>query len=1829
MTANKSKDSCDDTLITCLQSLRDKKNVREVMLAYQNSLKYSSRHKIVESLIPLFTSIESLDSMTPDVVNCLLKVFTKLKDDLTNEQFEAFRSLTRKMLKNDTKNILELYKVVSSKTGFDMLTDEMLLILIKDGCEFSPANEEYILLLFDLLNTEITHNNKSVVEIQGIDMLISTVARDSSSTLARYVAKIYINAPEKMIDILSSHLNNESVLSIYLYLMRRLDRTHNDQIYQITRARHNSILNSSKIHLKNCNIEEITVPMNTTYEALREKIAYQLESDKDQIKLCSEGGKDIVAYNFKPSEEMTIAVSKEAVTQGFKFADSSTFVIPYLDRHRDTFWKLVKKGSENAFRILLGLSPIKKVEDQILKSSKNDWETIFDTSSKYIFLYRVNILSNILTNNVNFVEKFSKSRGLRYLLIIAVEHAIELYEEFLEFQEMVIDSAYLAIKLCNNEEFFKKSKTLSDVLPKLIKIIENTEQKQISNHYYSLLFEILSKMQSCDEITQNIIKIIPNIIFHPSQRVRNNLSEIIKLIDAKKLENIIIDLLPEAIKQTSVPYFKLLQDCIKNNSQNSIIYEKCKKFLIETYQKDKETENLPPDTFIEAILQVLTKIIEISQEFDQVLYDCIVDSIICTKNKYHCPTKHLLSLLEELIKLNPSVLSSLLPKLSTQMARITEDRKAKQNNYYFERDELDDLVPSDIKAHGGLRNLGTTCYLNSTLQQLYNVQEFRELILKTESTEKWLKKLQEVFAQFEKTRNTVDTSGFVKSWLWYGERVNPMEQQDAVEFLQALLDDVNSKIPGANAMFKGEIKASIEGVDVEYHYERNEEFITFPVEVSENHCLQDSFNAFLQPTLLEGDNQYKDEKLGKINAKMSHRITKAPKILILQLMRFTFNKQKMTRMKVNTKFTFPEKLDISELMSDDSTAVYDLSGVIVHIGSAHGGHYYSYVSGENDVWICYNDSRVSKSSTANVLKSTGGGKNSESAYLVFYRMREGTETKTEENKPEQKEESEDESSSSSTTSVDYATEKDVFDSLQKLYKNVLENTDSPAVALALLFSRDSTASQSVENKVRNMAEKSPELVYNVESMKLAIPYHTNNQMFFDIIVDIMKRTKNYDTYLNFLENSFVDMIRCQSTFEIITKPLNTAIELGADAHRIFKVVFSFLDTCDSHIKKTKIGLMLPCSEIFQALKSVASSDNKDQIQKIIDHPAIPRIQGAENEVCVLKAYLMNDMSSVELRNALFSTNETQQVEAFVTLAVTKQFDILNDCRKLPRKQLLNIAKNLPKYCSSSIQPFFVETNWWVMAWLVDVDMECRNAIKKSLYNSFISAKPIRAETQDIKVKENDKENLIKLVNLLLDFSDQVAKEVQTQFNDVYFNHQVQTMFMQYNELIAWSVIRSSSQNIFNTKVDSIISMLKRYNKIDSMKHQIISDLISLVVKCTSDFKEFFKDNQTFTKFLDLITKGIGASREGCRNIPELLVKSEVPEYFSGFFQSDIIKLLPVILRPDIPYSSDLLKVILKYLPKNPKILKNVSKSLTEPSFYYVYDNPGEPLLQKLIRAVLENDKNQAKLFVKSTLVPRSIERMQHATVGDYIILSSVLTATRDTNDSLTKDVWEKAQKSKWNFDYPNIWMLHQAFLFVNETFAEFSLKAIPDGFINDVNVDIKFEYLTTAITLFRTNEKLNQLLQKKVATSLTAKLGENINRWCGIVLPMLTANFTDIHFNLNVALRNSTAEAFGTRTRLFLMQSNTLGLDCSEPISRIFEFISKVSENMKPSVLKSLLEFALYFPELKEELKTLEQQTVEIMRNICKNMNSNNEDAESVHSIDALNLIDIVFGKKQ
>jgi ubiquitin carboxyl-terminal hydrolase 34 len=328
-------------------------------------------------------------------------------------------------------------------------------------------------------------------------------------------------------------------------------------------------------------------------------------------------------------------------------------------------------------------------------------------------------------------------------------------------------------------------------------------------------------------------------------------------------------------------------------------------------------------------------------------------------------------------------------------------------------------------GYGGLRNLSNTCYLNSLLTQLFMNVRFRELILKYGAENKnrqLVSELSKVFSWmqgcFEKS---IDPSATVESITqWSGEQIDVTVQMDVDEFFNLLFDRLENQIadPSVRAQMKslygGETIQQIKSKECEHISERPESFSVLPVEIKGKASLQDSLQAYIAGEVLQGDNKYSCTSCGKhVDAVKRSCLKHVPDNLIFNLKRFDFDLVNFVRAKLNDSFDFPEALDMAPYQLDSlngstetpTADIFELTGIIVHSGTAETGHYYSYIrqrpssDGLRGSWVEFNDADVSNFDPSRIADCCFGGPDPSlygmaryySAYMLFYERRSSIE----------------------------------------------------------------------------------------------------------------------------------------------------------------------------------------------------------------------------------------------------------------------------------------------------------------------------------------------------------------------------------------------------------------------------------------------------------------------------------------------------------------------------------------------------------------------------------------------------------------------------------------------------------------------------------------------------------------------------------------------------------------------------------------------------------------------------------------------------------------------
>lgn len=330
----------------------------------------------------------------------------------------------------------------------------------------------------------------------------------------------------------------------------------------------------------------------------------------------------------------------------------------------------------------------------------------------------------------------------------------------------------------------------------------------------------------------------------------------------------------------------------------------------------------------------------------------------------------------------------------------------------------------------GLKNQGSTCYLNSLLQCLFMTPEFRRGLFQWTydanvhgAPEDCIPfQLQKLFYRLQHPIRDVElTSPLTRSFQWeYNELII---QQDIQELCRVLFEAIEMSIATSSvyddrthqsfitALYQGETQSCIRCMECNNVSTRSDSFldITLPIlnpfENIHNTSVDMALSNFIKAECLEGDNKYNCVKCAKkVNAEKYIQFVTFPEVLFIQLGRFYYDFAYDQRRKIHDKVVFPLVLNLNKYkgtynngnsssssnVSDDSDVVnanvdeqveqclkdgndvYTLYGIVIQSGNANGGHYYAYIrSFEDDKWYCFNDAKVSEINVSDIANVFG------------------------------------------------------------------------------------------------------------------------------------------------------------------------------------------------------------------------------------------------------------------------------------------------------------------------------------------------------------------------------------------------------------------------------------------------------------------------------------------------------------------------------------------------------------------------------------------------------------------------------------------------------------------------------------------------------------------------------------------------------------------------------------------------------------------------------------------------------------------------------------------
>eukprot|EP00899_Mesostigma_viride_P016141 jgi/Mesvir1/24528/Mv21868-RA.1 len=310
----------------------------------------------------------------------------------------------------------------------------------------------------------------------------------------------------------------------------------------------------------------------------------------------------------------------------------------------------------------------------------------------------------------------------------------------------------------------------------------------------------------------------------------------------------------------------------------------------------------------------------------------------------------------------------------------------------------------------GLKNQGSTSYINALLQTLHHIPYFRRAVYQMPTAGEASPRtsvalaLQCLFYRLQYQDHSVATKDLTKSFGW--DRYESSMQHDVHELNRILCENLEEKMKHTVAegtiqrLFEGHVYSYISCVDVDYTSYLTEPFYDLQLDVRGCRDVYASLDKYVAQEMLEGDNKYRAEHHGLQVAMKGALFKDLPPVLQLQLKRFEYDAQQDVMVKINDRYDFPQQLDLDKhdrmyLTWDADPSVrnlYELHSVLVHSGSVTSGRYYAVIRpGLGDQWYKFDDEHVTKMSASSALAGHYGGENlgngnakDSSAYMLVY-----------------------------------------------------------------------------------------------------------------------------------------------------------------------------------------------------------------------------------------------------------------------------------------------------------------------------------------------------------------------------------------------------------------------------------------------------------------------------------------------------------------------------------------------------------------------------------------------------------------------------------------------------------------------------------------------------------------------------------------------------------------------------------------------------------------------------------------------------------------------------
>lgn len=196
-------------------------------------------------------------------------------------------------------------------------------------------------------------------------------------------------------------------------------------------------------------------------------------------------------------------------------------------------------------------------------------------------------------------------------------------------------------------------------------------------------------------------------------------------------------------------------------------------------------------------------------------------------------------------------------------------------------------------------------------------------------------------------------------------------------------------------LFEGNLTSETRCLTCENISQRDEVFLDLSVDLEQHSSVTSCLNRFSEEEMLCEKNKFHCDRCGGLQeAEKRMKIKRLPRILALHLKRFKYTEDMQRLQKLFHRVVYPYYLRLFNTTDDaeDPDRLYELYGVVVHIGQgAYHGHYVSIIKTQDRGWLLFDDEMVEPVDKAYVTKFFGEGLNASgqpnalaTSYVLFY-----------------------------------------------------------------------------------------------------------------------------------------------------------------------------------------------------------------------------------------------------------------------------------------------------------------------------------------------------------------------------------------------------------------------------------------------------------------------------------------------------------------------------------------------------------------------------------------------------------------------------------------------------------------------------------------------------------------------------------------------------------------------------------------------------------------------------------------------------------------------------